>query len=348
MKGRRGVVAADSAPSRRGKNRPNRGWMTPVPRRAVFLDRDGTLIRETHYLADPSRLALLPGAGQAVAKLRAAGFPVVVVTNQSGIARGFSTEEDLWAIHEKLGRLLARHGACLDGVYACPHHPDGTVEAYRKTCLCRKPGTGLFLQARDELAIQLDGSYHIGDKRADLEAAARAGLVSILVLSGYGKQEWESCLSGTDPSPLPDRVAAGLSEAADWVLWREFRKKDTRWSNRWLSRRLLPLEAARWRRCGRKIFLYVDRPPRARVLPPQPPTGNPLRQWVLIALDPVRAARELSPEERGRWIARRISTLSRLPGVDAVTLVPPASGFVCLADAIRADAVSNLSRGGQA
>lgn len=347
MKGRRSVVAGDSAPWR-GKGRPYRRLKTSVPRRAVFLDRDGTLIRETHYLSDPSRLALLPGAGQAVAKLKAAGFSVVVVTNQSGIARGFSTEEGLRAIHEKLGRLLARHGACLDGVYACPHHPDGTVEAYRKRCLCRKPGTGLFLQARDDLGIQLDGSYHIGDKRADLEAAARAGLVSILVLSGYGRQEWEACLSGPDSSPMPDRVAAGLSEAADWVLWRECRGGHIRGSNRWLSRRLLPWEASRWRECGRKIFLLLDRPRRVRALLPQPPTGNPLRRWVLIALDPVRAAGELPPEERGRWIARRIGALSRLPGVDAVTLVPQASDFVSLAGAVRADAVLDPSRGGQA
>ncbi len=183
MKGRRNAVG-DSARVKGGRERSSEGLTTPGPRRAVFLDRDGTLIREAHYLADPSRLALLPRAGQAVAKLRAAGFAVVVVTNQSGIARGFCTEDDLRAIHEK---LLARHGVCLDGIYVCPHHPDGAVEAYRKTCSCRKPGTGLFLQARDDLGIQLDGSYHIGDKRADVEAAARAGLFSILVLSGYGR-----------------------------------------------------------------------------------------------------------------------------------------------------------------
>lgn len=346
MRGQRSA-AGDAIRAGQEKGRPGEGPAADA-RRAVFLDRDGTLVRETHYLADPSRLALLPRAGQAVAKLQAAGFAVVLVTNQSGIARGLSTEDDLAAIHAKLGRRLARHRACLDGIYVCPHHPDGTVEPYRTICLCRKPGIGLFHQARDELGLQLTGSYHIGDKRSDVEAAARAGLVSILVLSGYGRQEWEACLSDRDPSsPMPDCVAKGLAEAAEWVLWREFGKEPIRWSSLWLSPRLLPLEAARWRRAGRRILVLVDRPSRLLARPPQPPADNLLGQWVIAALDLGPAAGDLRGGQAGRWIARRIDWLSRVTGVNAVTWVAQTSELHSLLESIRPDAVCSPSKGGQ-
>lgn len=302
-------------------------------------------MREIHYLADPSRLALLPGAGRAVAKLNAAGFAVVVVTNQSGVARGLSTEDRVRQIHAKLTGLMARHGARLDGIYFCPHHPEGAVEAYRKACSCRKPGTGLFVRARDDLALNLSGSYHVGDKRSDVEAAARAGLVSILVLSGYGRQEWEACLRAGPDSLMPDYVARGLAEAAEWVLRRESRQENGRGSYLWLSRKLLPIEATRWRQAGRKILFVIDRPSRPRVLPAPPPCGSPSRQWVVAALDPSCAARLLSPEQEARWMAQRIRTLSRLSGVDAVTVISRGSDLSSLVEAIRPDAVLDLSRG---
>lgn len=315
--------------------------------RAVFLDRDGTLVRETRYLADPSRLVLLPKTGQAVAKLKAAGFAVVVVTNQSGIARGLLTEDRVRDIHAKLALLLSRHRACLNGMYFCPHHPAADVTAYRKTCPCRKPGIGLFLQARDDLGLHLSGSYHIGDKRSDLEAAARAGLVSILVLSGYGRQEWEACLSEPDSSPMPDRVARGLAEAADWVLWRELGTEPIRWSTPWLSRRLLPSEVDRWRRAGLQILLVVDKPLGVRSRLPQIPSSMQLRQWVLAAIDIGPAARGVPTGRVGRWVARRIDALSRLAGVDAVTLIPPGSGLDALLEVIQPDAVLDPSKGGE-
>lgn len=344
MKGRTSAADGDPAGADREKG-VSEGTGPAQGRRAVFLDRDGTLVRETHYLTDPSRLALLPGAGRAVAKLNAAGFAVVVVTNQSGVARGLSTEDRVRQIHAKLIGLTARHGARLDGIYFCPHHPEGSVQAYRKVCSCRKPGTGLFVRARDELALNLAGSYHIGDKRSDVEAAARAGLVSILVLSGYGRKEWEACLRSGPGSIMPDRIARGLAEAAEWVLWRESRQENGRGSCLWLSRKLVSIEAARWRRAGRKILLGVDRPFHPRVLPMPPLRGGPSRQWVLVAIDPSCAARVLPPGQGARWVARRIQTLSRLTGVDAVTLVWRGSELSSLVEAIRPDAVLDLSKG---
>lgn len=344
MKGQASTAAGESDWAGPKKGLPKKAGAAQG-RRAVFLDRDGTLVRETGYLADPSRLALLPGAGRAVAKLNAAGFAVVVVTNQSGVARGFSTEDRVRRIHSKLIGLMARHGARLDGIYVCPHHPEGAVEAYRKVCPCRKPGTGLFVQARDELTLNLAGSYHIGDKRSDVEAAARAGLVSILVLSGYGRQEWEACLRFEPGSLMPDRIARGLAEAAEWVLWRELRQESGRGSYLWLSSKLAPVEAARWRRAGRKILLAVDRPFSPRSLPMPPPLGGLSRQWVLVAIDPSCAARVLPSGQGARWVARRIQVLSRLAGVDAVTLVWQGSDLSSLVKAIRPDAVLDLSRG---
>jgi histidinol-phosphate phosphatase family protein len=148
----------------------------PALRPAAFLDRDGTLIVDEHYLADPARVRLRPGAARAVARLNAAGLPVVVVTNQSGIARGLLTGDDYARVHARFVALLADEGAHVDAAYHCPHHPE-----YGVACACRKPGLALFQQAASEHAIDLARSAYVGDKLRDVLPAARTGGLGVLV-----------------------------------------------------------------------------------------------------------------------------------------------------------------------
>ncbi len=147
----------------------------------VFLDRDGTLLRLVPYLADPKRAALYTGVGPALARLSAAGASLVVVTNQSGIARGFFTRRDVDGIHGEMERQLARHGVRLDAIEVCPHHPSVTG-----ACPCRKPQPGMLTRAARRLGINLEESWTIGDSASDLGAARAAGTKSALVLTGYG------------------------------------------------------------------------------------------------------------------------------------------------------------------
>ena len=171
-------------------------------RPAVFLDRDGTLIRDRHYLGDPDGVELLPGAAAAVRRLRDAGFAVVCVTNQSGIARGLLTWDDFRATQARLEEMLAAEGARLDGVYVCPHHPEITGP-----CNCRKPAPGLFLRAARELGLDLGASYCVGDRWRDVAAAERWGGRPILLATGPD--------AGTDERV---RVAADLADAARMIL----------------------------------------------------------------------------------------------------------------------------------
>jgi histidinol-phosphate phosphatase family protein len=136
--------------------------------RAVFIDRDGTIARDVPYCSRPEDFELLPGAAEGIRTLNQHGFKVIVVTNQSGIARGYFTEEMLTQIHQKMLRELAKHGAHIDAIYYCPHHPDDG-------CDCRKPRPKLVLQAAEELNIDLSQSYIIGDSEMDIELAKQAG-----------------------------------------------------------------------------------------------------------------------------------------------------------------------------
>lgn len=148
-------------------------------RPCIFFDRDGTLIEERNYLSDPSQVALIPGAAEAVRLARQAGYLAVVLTNQSGVGRGLFTMKDVEAVHRQLQELLAEGGAKLDAIYICPHAPE-------EGCACRKPLPGLAVQAAGDLGIDLRASWMIGDKAADLELAAAAGMRGALVLTGYG------------------------------------------------------------------------------------------------------------------------------------------------------------------
>ncbi|NJD09591.1 MAG: HAD family hydrolase [Gemmatimonadetes bacterium] len=172
---------------------------------AVFVDRDGTLIVERCYLADPAGVELLPETGAALRRLQHAGFALVLVTNQSGIARGYYSAADFLAVQRRLSDLLGREGVSFDGVYYCPHHPD-----FGPSCDCRKPATGLFRRAALDLDIDLQGSAYIGDRIADVEPAAAFGGRGFLVRTGYGAAQ--------APAAAPwIQVVRDLAEAAEML-----------------------------------------------------------------------------------------------------------------------------------
>lgn len=179
---------------------------------AVFLDRDGTINEEVGYLSDPEQVSLLPGAADAIARLRAAGFKIVVVTNQSGIARGLFTVKELKHVNLALERLLEENGARVDAFYFCPHHPR---HGEKVDCECRKPKPGMAIKAAKELGIDLSRSYFVGDKISDIELGFNAGGKTVLVLTGYGMEEKELL----DARGLrPDIILDALPEAADWII----------------------------------------------------------------------------------------------------------------------------------
>lgn len=176
---------------------------------AVFLDRDGVINVDVNYLSRPEDVRLIPGAARAIAKLNAAGFAVVVVSNQSGLARGYFGPEDLEAVRAELDRRLAQAGARVDAYYHCPHHPDqGVIPELTRACDCRKPAPGMVLRAARELNLDLAASFMVGDKPSDAACGRAAGVVSILVGGA----------SGGDAAP--DHMAADLAQAVDWILGR--------------------------------------------------------------------------------------------------------------------------------
>jgi D-glycero-D-manno-heptose 1,7-bisphosphate phosphatase len=172
-------------------------------RPAVYLDRDGTLVVERHYLADPDHLELVPGTLPALAALRDAGYALVVVTNQSGIARGLYTETDYQAVARRLADVLADAGIGLDGSYHCPHHPDRTGP-----CACRKPAPGMYLQAAAELGLDPARSWYVGDKLTDVRPALELKGRGILVRTGYGRDHEAAVPAGV---AVVDDVAAAAA-----------------------------------------------------------------------------------------------------------------------------------------
>ena len=183
-------------------------------RPAVFLDRDGTLIEERGYLDRLDLIAPFSYTPAALARLRDAGYALVVVTNQAGVARGLFDEAFVQQAHRHLADLLARDGIVLDGYYYCPHHPEGVVDAYRRVCRCRKPGPGMVEQAAHDLGLDVARSFVVGDKWLDVELAQNAGARGVLVRTGYG--------AGVQDLPPPGVVPAGvantLAEAADLIV----------------------------------------------------------------------------------------------------------------------------------
>lgn len=173
---------------------------------AVFMDRDGTLIADTGYVRRPEDVRLLPQADQAVRLLNDAGFKTVLVTNQSGVARGLMTPDDVEAVNRRLIELLGPAGGRLDGIYYCPHLPEGTIPEYTAVCSCRKPKPGLLLRAAEEMDLDLGASYMVGDSPRDLEAGKAAGCKAILIDRGV-------------PVGNMDRsIVANMLEAAEAIL----------------------------------------------------------------------------------------------------------------------------------
>lgn len=177
---------------------------------AVFLDRDGTLNHDPGYLGDAARFRFLPGAVDAVKRLKGAGYRVFVVSNQSGIARGFFDEEDLRRVHDRMAAGLREAGVALDGIFYCPHLPEAR-------CRCRKPSPRMVLDAAARYDIDLGRSYFVGDRSTDIETGKNAGCGTILVLTGAGRETQAEL--GADR--FPDHVAADLASAADWILSRD-------------------------------------------------------------------------------------------------------------------------------
>lgn len=190
--------------------------MASKPRPAVFLDRDGTVNEQMGYINHISRFHLLPNAAQAIRMLNEKNIPVVVVSNQSGLARGYFPVELLNAVHEKMNGLLAEEGASLDGVYYCPHHPEAKEEIHRLDCSCRKPKTGMLLQAAEELDLDLSKSFLVGDRWSDVKCAINAGCTPVLVLTGYGRGD--QLYIGPGQEVQPSFTAEDLLEAVEWIL----------------------------------------------------------------------------------------------------------------------------------
>jgi D-glycero-D-manno-heptose 1,7-bisphosphate phosphatase len=187
-------------------------WQTLRP--AVFLDRDGTINVERDYLHRIEDFAFITGVPAAIKSLKEAGFLVIVVTNQSGVARGYYPREAVCQLHEHLQQELRRHGTGIDGFYVCPHHPTEGVGDNRIDCDCRKGAPGMLLQAAGDHGIDLERSFMVGDKLADIEAGQAAGCRSLLVRTGYGTKD-EPLVATRFPGT---KVCKDLAAATDYIL----------------------------------------------------------------------------------------------------------------------------------
>jgi len=179
-------------------------------RKAVFLDRDGVISEEVDHLNNVAGLRLLPGAARAIKALNEKEYHVIVVTNQAAIAKGMVTPEVVNDIHEEMKKQLSKEGAMIDGIYYCPHYPDGTVKEYAVVCDCRKPGIGMIEQAMKDFTIDPGRSFLVGDKTSDILAGRRAGLKTILVKTGYAGKDGRYKVA-------PDFIADDLLSAITYI-----------------------------------------------------------------------------------------------------------------------------------
>jgi len=191
--------------------------------KCVFLDRDGTINKENRtknnpfgFMWDMSDLSLIKGVSKGIALLNKAGYKTVVITNQSGIARGFFNEGFVKKVHNEIDRRIAKKGAHIDRWYYCPHHPTCGMEKYKIECNCRKPKTGLVEKAVTELNISLENSFFVGDNLRDMETGWNSGIKTILVLTGNGKKTLEE-ISKEQKNKL-NYIALNLLEACEWIL----------------------------------------------------------------------------------------------------------------------------------
>jgi D-glycero-D-manno-heptose 1,7-bisphosphate phosphatase len=187
-----------------------------MKRRAVFIDRDGTISEEVGYINHVSRFRLFPYAASAIKHLNDSGWLAIVITNQAGVARGYFSEKTVQTVHGAMTKELQNSGARLDAIYYCAHHPSVGEPPYRLDCDCRKPKPGLISRAATDFDIDLKESWMVGDRYSDVELARNAGVKSMFVLSGYGRGEWEHQRSGWVEQP--DLVAEDLLEAVEGIL----------------------------------------------------------------------------------------------------------------------------------
>jgi histidinol-phosphate phosphatase family protein len=189
-----------------------------VSQPVVFVDRDGTLIKERGFLCDPDQVELIEGADHSIRRLTDAGYAAVVISNQSGVARGLFTLADVEEVNHRVRELFAASGAVLAGMYYCPHLPAAHGSAYGGVCLCRKPYPGLALEATTVLNLDLSRAFVVGDKLDDLGMANQLGVPGVLVRTGYGRDS--EFLLGRAGSPRADIVVPSIVTAVDWILTR--------------------------------------------------------------------------------------------------------------------------------
>jgi len=176
--------------------------------KAVFLDRDGTIIEDVNYLNHPKDITFIKGSIEAIRKLNQAGYLVIVITNQAGIARGYLSEDMLQTIDKVMHKQILNQHAHLDAIYYCPHHPEYGEYPYKQTCDCRKPEPGMILNAQKHFNIDLKRSFMVGDKDTDIETGQKAGIKTIQVLTG----------KGNELPAEPDHTANDLADAVNWIL----------------------------------------------------------------------------------------------------------------------------------
>ena len=179
---------------------------------AVFLDRDGTLNEDPGYISDPEKVVLFPETGEALALLKKYGFLLIVISNQSGIARGLMTSKEVDAVNDKINQLLSEFKVKIDAFYYCPAHPDFSSE---EECECRKPSPNLLLEAAGEFNVDLSKSYIIGDLNSDIECGKNAGIKTILVRTGKGKESFSILQKDNN---FPTFVAENLLNASNFIL----------------------------------------------------------------------------------------------------------------------------------
>lgn len=182
-----------------------------MPNKAIFLDRDDTVIEDPGYINNPHQVKLLEGIPEALIELKALGYRLIIASNQSGVARGIVTEKVLAQIHDRLKQMLTEKGARLDGIYYCPYHPDGVIQKYRKESDLRKPNPGMLLTAARDMDIDLNQSWAIGNSSRDIEAGSRVGCKTILIESP-GRQEQPKL-----GQPKPDYRAVNMKEAVNII-----------------------------------------------------------------------------------------------------------------------------------
>ncbi|MEI7640280.1 MAG: HAD family hydrolase [bacterium] len=185
--------------------------------KAVFIDRDGTLIKEAEYASSLKEIKVFQKSFKAVKLLKAAGYKVIIITNQSGVARGYFPETFVKKAHTFITEQFAEKGIKLDAFYYCPHYKDSKIAKYKKVCDCRKPKPGMVLKAKKRFNLDLSASFSMGDKLSDVKLGKNTGMHTILVQTGYGKKE----IKKIDKASQPDFVAKDIAEAVKWILGRE-------------------------------------------------------------------------------------------------------------------------------